>query len=44
MLTSEKLKQGCRMHRIDYVQMRTDQSFDIPLSAYLASRSGRLRT
>jgi uncharacterized protein (DUF58 family) len=39
-----QLKQGCRMHRIDYVQMRTDQSFDVALSTYLASRSGRLRT
>ncbi|NLS95294.1 MAG: DUF58 domain-containing protein [Planctomycetaceae bacterium] len=39
-----QLKQGCRMHRIDYVQMRTDQSFDVALSAYLASRGGRLRT
>jgi len=39
-----QLKRGCRMHRIDYVQMRTDQSFDIALSTYLASRSGRLRT
>jgi uncharacterized protein (DUF58 family) len=32
------LKKGCRMHQIDYVQMRTDQTLDIPLSAYLASR------
>jgi hypothetical protein len=39
-----ELKKGCRMHRIDYVQMRTDQSFEIALSTYLASRSGRLRT
>jgi uncharacterized protein (DUF58 family) len=39
-----QLKQGCRMHRIDYVQMRTDQTFDVALSTYLASRIGRLRT
>ncbi|MHB8902556.1 MAG: DUF58 domain-containing protein [Thermoguttaceae bacterium] len=39
-----QLRQGCRMHRIDYVQMRTDESFDLALSTYLASRSGRLRT
>lgn len=37
-----ELKRGCRMHRIDYVQMRTDQSFDVALSTYLASRSRRL--
>ena len=40
----QELKKGCRLHRIDYVQMRTDQSFEIALSTYLASRSGRLRT
>ncbi len=39
-----QLKQGCRMHRIDYVQMRTDQSFDVALSTYLASRGGRARS
>lgn len=39
-----QLKQACRMQRIDYVLMRTDQSFDVALSTYLASRSGRLRT
>ena len=33
-----RLKQGCRMHRIDYVQMRTDQSLEVALSSYLASR------
>lgn len=35
-----RLKQGCRMHRIDYVEMRTDQTFDVALSTYLASRGG----
>ena len=33
-----RVKKGCRMHQIDYVQMRTDQSPDIALSSYLASR------
>jgi hypothetical protein len=30
------------MHQIDYVQMRTDQTLDIPLSAYLASRMAKV--
>jgi uncharacterized protein (DUF58 family) len=33
-----RLKQGCRQHRIDYVPLRTDQSLEVALSAYLASR------
>jgi len=33
-----RLKKGCRMHRIDYVQLRTDQPLDLALSSYLASR------
>jgi uncharacterized protein (DUF58 family) len=33
-----KLKAGCRMHGIDYVPMRTDQSLEVVLSSYLASR------
>jgi uncharacterized protein (DUF58 family) len=33
-----RLKEGCRMHRIDYVPMRTDQSMEVALSSYLASR------
>ncbi|NQU19633.1 MAG: DUF58 domain-containing protein [Candidatus Nealsonbacteria bacterium] len=33
-----RIKHGCRMHQIDYVQMRTDQSLDVVLSSYLASR------
>jgi uncharacterized protein (DUF58 family) len=33
-----RLKKGCRMHRIDYVQMRTDQSLGLALSSYLSSR------
>ncbi len=33
-----RLKKGCRMHQIDYVPMRTDQSLEVALSSYLASR------
>ncbi len=33
-----RLKKGCRMHRIDYVPLRTDQSMEVALSSYLASR------
>ncbi len=33
-----RLKRACRMHRIDYVPVRTDQSLEIVLSTYLASR------
>jgi len=33
-----RLKKGCRMHQIDYVQMRTDRSLEVALSSYLASR------
>jgi uncharacterized protein (DUF58 family) len=33
---------GCRSQQIDYVLLRTDQSFEIPLSTYLASRMNRV--
>jgi uncharacterized protein (DUF58 family) len=33
-----KLKAGCRAQAIDYVPMRTDQSLEVALSSYLASR------
>jgi uncharacterized protein (DUF58 family) len=33
-----RLKKGCRVHQIDYVQMRTDQSLAVALSSYLTSR------
>ena len=36
-----RLKKGCRQHRIDYVQMSTDQKLDVALSAYLAARAAR---
>ena len=32
---------GCRNHQIDYVPLRTDQSLEIVLSTYLASRMSR---
>ncbi len=35
---AHRLKQGCRQQQIDYVQVRTDQSLEIVLSSYLASR------
>lgn len=35
------VKRGCRAHRVDYVQIRTDQSLDLALSSYLASRLNR---
>ncbi len=39
----DALKKGCRMIDIDYVPLRTDQSLDVPLSAYFAARSARRR-
>ncbi len=33
-----RLKHGCRQQRIDYVLVRTDQSLEVVLSSYLASR------
>ena len=33
-----KLKAGCRAQAIDYVPMQTDQSLEVALSSYLASR------
>ncbi len=38
-----RLKKGCRMHQIDYVLMRTDQSLELALSSYLSSRMTRVR-
>jgi len=35
---THRLKQGCRQQRIDYVLVRTDQSLEVVLSSYLASR------
>lgn len=38
-----QIKRGCRMHRIDYALMRTDQPLDVALTGYLVSRSKRMR-
>jgi uncharacterized protein (DUF58 family) len=38
-----EIEKGCRMVDIDYVPLRTDQSLDVSLSSYLASRSARIR-
>jgi uncharacterized protein (DUF58 family) len=38
-----EIEKGCRMVDIDYVPLRTDQSLDVALSSYLASRSARIR-
>ena len=38
-----EVKKGCRNHNVDYVQMRTDQSLEIALSSYLASRMTRMK-
>jgi uncharacterized protein (DUF58 family) len=35
---THRLNQGCRQQRIDCVQVRTDQSLEVVLSSYLASR------
>ena len=37
----QSIREGCREHRIDYVQIRTDQPVDIALSAYLTQRMQR---
>jgi len=37
------VKRGCRQHRIDYVQMPTDQPLDLALSSYLAARMTRTK-
>ena len=39
---SARLQAGCRAQAIDYVPLRTDQSLEVVLSSYLASR-GRVR-
>jgi uncharacterized protein (DUF58 family) len=35
------VRKGCRAQRVDYVQLRTDQSLEIALSSYIASRMNR---
>ena len=36
------VRRGCRMLQIDYVTLRTDQSLEVVLSSYLASRRKRI--
>ncbi len=38
-----EVKKQCRANNIDYVLLRTDESLEIPLSSYLASRMTRMR-
>lgn len=39
----QAVRKGCRAQHVDYVQLRTDQSIEIALSGYLASRMNRLK-
>jgi uncharacterized protein (DUF58 family) len=39
----KELERGCRTMDIDYIPLRTNQSLDVALSSYLASRSARIR-
>jgi len=38
-----QVREGCRAQRADYVQLRTDQTLDVALSAYLSSRLTRAK-
>ena len=38
-----KVKQGCRQHAIDYVQLTTSDSLEVALSTYLAARMARTK-
>jgi len=40
---TQAVNRGCRAQHIDYVQLRTDQSLEIALSSYLASRMNRVK-
>jgi uncharacterized protein (DUF58 family) len=37
------VRRGCRAQQIDYVQLRTDESLEVVLSAYLSSRMNRVK-
>ena len=37
------VRKGCRAQHVDYVLLRTDQSLEIALSSYLASRMNRVK-
>jgi uncharacterized protein (DUF58 family) len=39
----QAVKKGCRSQRVDYVQLRTDQSLEIALTSYLVSRMNRVK-
>ena len=39
----QSVRKGCRAERIDYVLLRTDQSLEVALSSYLASRMNRIK-
>jgi uncharacterized protein (DUF58 family) len=39
----QSVRKGCREQNIDYVELRTDQSLEVFLSSYLASRMHRVR-
>ena len=39
----QAVKKGCRAQHIDYVLLRTDQSLEVALSSYLASRMNRVK-
>jgi len=38
-----EVRRGCRSYQMDYQTMRTDQSLDVALSSYLASRMARVK-
>ena len=39
----QAVRKGCRAQHVDYVLLRTDQSLEIALSSYLASRMNRVK-
>jgi uncharacterized protein (DUF58 family) len=39
----QSVRKGCRAQHIDYLQLRTDQSLEVALSSYLASRMSRVK-
>ena len=39
----QAVRKGCRAQHVDYVPLRTDQSLEIALSSYLASRMNRVK-
>jgi uncharacterized protein (DUF58 family) len=39
----QAVRKGCRSQHVDYVLLRTDQSLEVALSSYLASRMNRVK-